>query len=367
MHSSSEGVPVPKKAEKEVEMKQAVEHLLEVQASQAKEIQALEARIATMERDMQLLAAEKAKAEQTAEQEKAEQQNRARAAAEEFKEAGAEGRMKVYSPLWPLAPSLAGGLGLWRPQPENTPPKVATFLKLVAEGKKEEAEAMLKADPALIFQSGEVTDLSHRKFHHITGFQYALWALDWKMCKMLLNYLPPHEAGLQARALQENGTAHGEHFDFGPIIRAYQKYEKVYADWPGGREGIGKTLQPCWCTEVGGAQFLLPAHVIQQFYLDGRRFPLADFKQPRLPGEGERWKQAVVSDVYTHQQDGGGLGEKFALQAPIHGGREELGAPWITEGGAREDREGIAALAETCLEQRQLLLKDLLSLKPVPV
>jgi len=65
------------------------------------------------------------------------------------------------------------------------------FLKLVVEGEQDQAEAMLEENPVLALFPGNVTDLSGRSFNNITGFQYAVWALDSCMWKMMLrSYLP---------------------------------------------------------------------------------------------------------------------------------------------------------------------------------
>ena len=58
---------------------------------------------------------------------------------------------------------------------------VKKFLTFVAEGEQDKAEAMLQNNPALVLVPGDVADLSKRTFKAITGFQYAVWALDWHM------------------------------------------------------------------------------------------------------------------------------------------------------------------------------------------
>ena len=65
--------------------------------------------------------------------------------------------------------------------PKVNQKEVEEFLRLVAEGEQDKAEAMLKSNSALALVPGDVTDLSKRSFNGITGFQYAVWALDWHM------------------------------------------------------------------------------------------------------------------------------------------------------------------------------------------
>lgn len=83
----------------------------------------------------------------------------------------------------------------------NIPEALKDFLKLVAEGEKGKAEAMLQQDPTLAQKAGHVTDSSNRFFVGITGLQYAVWALDPCMWRMILKYLPEKEAVEQIQAM----------------------------------------------------------------------------------------------------------------------------------------------------------------------
>lgn len=67
---------------------------------------------------------------------------------------------------------------------------------------------MLKSDPALDLVPTDVTDLSKCTFKGITGFQYAVWALDRHIWIMIRKYLPIDEAKKQA-----------EGFETGPWVR----------------------------------------------------------------------------------------------------------------------------------------------------
>jgi serine/threonine protein kinase len=419
-------------AEKEAAVKQAVEQseksvafekekaekvakLAKSQADvQAEKMKQLEAKLAAMEAEAasakakaEQLAAEKAQveadqkyaekmqaeqAQKIAEQEKIQQQQaeqaqkeqekaaqRNKAAAEEDKESGTEGRIKMYSPVPAKPPKAAGWFNFLRPkEPEqlqdNTPPHVAKFLRLVAEGEQDKAEAMLKADPSLALQSGQVTDLSKRLFHHITAFQYALWALDWNMWLMLLKYIPREEAQLQAMALDENGTEHGKHFDFSQLLKAYQVYKQHYNELNMEQRGA------YWCQQVGGAQLLLPAHVINEYCRPDRAFyPLPNFNQEGLPRVREMDGKAR-SDVFTQRYNGGGCGKKWGLIRGNFMGAcaydvLRLGnySIYSHQGNACVsaaryiDRAAVTALSETRLQQQQLLMKELLSNKPLVV
>ena len=67
------------------------------------------------------------------------------------------------------------------PAPQVNPAELQAFLNQVVAGKQDEAEDMLKQNLALALASGTVTDHAKRTFRNITGFQYAVWALDLHM------------------------------------------------------------------------------------------------------------------------------------------------------------------------------------------
>src|ERR1700687_1587086 len=131
--------------------------------------------------------------------------------------------------------------------------EVNQLLQHVANGEQDEAEALLKQKPGLLLSKGNVTDLSKREFKEITAFQYAVWALDWHMWRMLLKYLPKEQAALQLAELESRGTAHGKHASWQGLIDALTTYAAMPWDY--------KKSLPYWRKQVGGAQLLLPAHV----------------------------------------------------------------------------------------------------------
>jgi serine/threonine protein kinase len=330
---------------------QAVIHAEEMKQLKAK-LAAMEAEAASAKVKAEKLAAEKAQmeadqkyAEQAQkEQEKAEQQKKA--AAEENKEADTEGRIKVYSHFWKPAKAAS--------------PNVGTFLRLVAEGEQDKAEAMLKANPRLGLAAGSVTDLSKRTFKNITGLQYALWALDWNMWLMLLKYIPREEAQLQAMALDENGTEHGKHFDFSPLLNAYQTSEQNYSAWY--KANNWEAVEIHCCKQVGGAQLLLPAHVINEYCrLDRAFYPVPNFNQEGLPRVREVNGKAG-SDVYTHHYNGGAMGDTWALWRASQ--RRGAGSVYFVA-SYDHDRLAVAALSEVRLQQQQRVMKELLSNVPL--
>ena len=138
-----------------------------------------------------------------------------------------------------------------------------TFLRLVAEGEQDQAENLLKKTPELSFPSAssDVTDLSGRIFKGITGFQYAVWALDWHMWTMLRKYIPLEAQREQIQALSTGSWVqqHGRFASWQSLLNALQKAIDLYQSerWEEGDE--------TWQKQVGGAQLLLPVHVINQY------------------------------------------------------------------------------------------------------
>lgn len=221
---------------------------------------------------------------------------------------------------------------------------VDKLLKFVAEGEQDKAEKMIKKDKSLLLAAGTVTDLSKREFKQITAFQYALWALDWRMWKMIQKYLPEEAQTEQFAALESKGTVHGKHFSLKPLTDALQTYvdntEKV---WKYDHDHRAKNH---WQTVVGGAQRLLPAHVVNEYCHPTRSFsPCPEFTEDVLPrsracevfdGSSKNVSKYVKGEWFTSKSDGGSVGDSFAYgrcYLPIADGcnRGRWGVPWVAD------------------------------------
>lgn len=152
------------------------------------------------------------------------------------------------------------------------------FLLNVARGEQKLAESKLKKIPSLAMQYGAVTDFSNRTFKRITGFQYALWALDWHMWNMILRYLPLNKAKQQFKELENNSTEHGVHYDFRDLMKPYEIYLNNFDSSSCEELGI------IWCQDIGKEQARAPAHVANEYCRPDRSFlPLPSFTEPDLP------------------------------------------------------------------------------------
>ncbi|MDF3055592.1 MAG: serine/threonine kinase [Gammaproteobacteria bacterium] len=193
-----------------------------------------------------------------------------------------------------------------------------TFFRYVARGEQDEAQIMLEEIPELAFSKGRFDDLSDlrclkkgdkfgRVFQHISGWQYAVWAGDIHMCRMMKDCFaasPKPEvmiecAKAQWREVQEGlgdfaENKYGKQFDLTPLVKALNTYiikdrsDEDFHFLKGGEY---------WCKEIGGLQRRLPAHVINQYcrpdcsfsfveYWGDRREHIRDFTDLTLPRKG---------------------------------------------------------------------------------
>ena len=163
------------------------------------------------------------------------------------------------------------------------------FLKYIGFGEQNEAEEMIKTDRNLLLESGNLTDCSKRNFKKITAFQYALWALDFHMWQMILKYLAPEEAIKQVAGLKNGAWVkiYGIKVDWQNLIDALQNHIDNY------RTRSSKQCLTYWCQQVGGAQLLLPAHVINEYSYPSRPLypcPIYGNEESPLPRTGvEKW------------------------------------------------------------------------------
>ena len=263
--------------------------------------------------------------------------------------------------------------------PSVNPQEISQLLSLVAQGEQSKAETMIQKNPALLLARGTVNDLAGRnfkgvhpdiakrggngvrEFKDITALQYSVWALDWHMWKMLLKYLPPEEAKLQALEFETGPwvRTHGAHA--GPqlqgLITALKTYIDNYKPWS------GEQCKTHWIQQVGGAQLLLPAHVMNEYCHPTRSFdPCPNFeKDEDLPRTRKVTIDKDYEDLFTAQWNGGSLGNSFGLaQCGGAGGWGEVGM-WLRVWGdrSRPDHASITSLCSTRTQQRDRLITEL--------
>ncbi len=172
------------------------------------------------------------------------------------------------------------------------------FLQRVAYGDQDKVEELLsvvfndnqqKIQGALCHH-GVFTDYSGREFN-CTAYEYAYWAKDTHMCRMLEHYMDEKtKAYLLARidandtvglSYQQNGEKHSSaHFDLTPLKTALQDYVTGFDAWYAVRDMAA--MQAAWMI-VGKAQRDVPAHIAQEYCMKGRYFfPVPQFNQVSL-------------------------------------------------------------------------------------
>jgi serine/threonine protein kinase len=176
-----------------------------------------------------------------------------------------------------IAPSPALGSPIVQLQSHKVPVQqpfrinaelLQTFLNHIAWGRQDEAEALLKANKDLGLAAGDVTDHAKRTFRNITGFQLAVWNLDWHMWTMILRYLSSEAAKEQAQGFKTGAWVkeHAEHANWKNVIDALQLYIDKYDSWN------WEQREKHWIEQIGSTQFKLPIHVLQEYNNPNRPF-----------------------------------------------------------------------------------------------
>lgn len=172
--------------------------------------------------------------------------------------------------------------GLMAPPPQAAaritvnPYELKQFLTCVATGEQDQAEKMLQANRQLVLVAGDVIDSSERTFRQITGFQYAMWALDFHMWTMLLKYLPGDQARVQLCERKSGAWVKDHGADASPLLRSLVDALKTYID--GYEKESAEWCEEQWRKGVGSAQRLVPTHVLQEYCTPDRPFkPVPSF------------------------------------------------------------------------------------------
>lgn len=225
------------------------------------------------------------------------------------------------------------------------------FLECIAYGQQDKAERLLgevfkgqpeKIQAALQYQ-GKFTDYSGRTFINCTAYEYAYWAKDTYMCRMLerhmdgatkaymfarINEIERIDADTGQRVglvYHQGGLEHrSAHFDLTPLISALQRYVDGYDNWA--RTRNWGAIDAAWM-EVGLEQRDIPVHVVNEYCHPDRSFnPIPEFNEEILPRKTRfyNWSTGsmetalfplVISDV-------SGLGVDFSLAG---GGERAVG------------------------------------------
>jgi hypothetical protein len=168
---------------------------------------------------------------------------------------------------------------------------ITSLLEDTYWGRQDKIEGIVSTRPFLLRIKGNCTDLSGRQFNGITAFQYAWWACDWYMWRMMIKYMDKAEVLRQVDEIESNRLSwvaqHGVEFDISGLTHAYDNYINNYYSMS------YQQRKEAWCKGVGGQQRLLPPHVISEYCRADRDMENPNFRDDaRVP--------TVAEDVGWH-------------------------------------------------------------------
>ena len=204
---------------------------------------------------------------------------------------------------------------------------VRKFLHHVTCGEHDAVKVMLKQDMSLMIKRGYVTDCSGREFKNLSGFEYALWALDKHMWAAMIACIPQNEEGRKVFAqliaqynkvntigvtYKLNGkTITEQHFDFDNTIIKELQTQVDSRNAPGTKnwEAIDKQ----WREGVGGAQKLLPMHVVDKYCALDKDFCFSAkvTSQPKLSTQLYNWVTSQYENWFS-------IGSKLSVDFAIY-------------------------------------------------
>ncbi|KGP64467.1 hypothetical protein EP47_11940 [Legionella norrlandica] len=215
---------------------------------------------------------------------------------------------------------------------------VRKLLHHVVCGEHDAVKAMLEKDMSLMFERGFVTDCSGREFKNISGFEYALWALDKYMWTAMIACIPQNEEGRKVFeqliaqynkvntigvTYRFNGkTTTENHFDFNNTIIKELQTQVDSINVQGNRDWVAINIQ--WIKGVGGAQKLLPMHVVDEycsnepFYLD---------EPPRFTSQPEPAKKSY-DYINEENKDWFRADSKLSISVAMYKGNFPYANPW---------------------------------------
>ncbi|MBL7479555.1 SidC [Legionella bononiensis] len=169
------------------------------------------------------------------------------------------------------------------------------FLQQVAYGQQNEAESLLQKDSAttqelLTTRKVPFTDYSGRTFN-CTAYEYAYWAKDTHMCRMLERYMDDETKFIILKRVEKieeligdlfkhpRGLAYTQkgkeyrsaHFDLTPLKKALKNYIEAYDQSPKNTAENWEELDTLWI-KVGLPQREVPAHIAQEYCHPKRSF-----------------------------------------------------------------------------------------------
>ncbi len=262
-----------------------------------------------------------------------------------------------------LAQASKYHLALFKPMVD-----VRKLLHHVVRGKHDAVQSMLKNDMSLIFKRSKVTDCSGRTFDNVSAFEYALWALDKHMWAEMIACISPNEEGreiflqliAQYNKVNRDGvtyrlnakTVTEHHFDFKNTIIKELQIQVDSINTPGVKNL--DTINKQWREGVGGAQKLLPMHVVDEYCSNEPFYPVPQFtSQPKSSKQFYNWTIEKVENWFSNDSK---LGANFAI---YKGPGERAGGMWCWGGAWNVFADDLDAMKALC----ELRTMDFINLK----
>ncbi|AMP88263.1 hypothetical protein [Legionella pneumophila] len=232
---------------------------------------------------------------------------------------------------------------------------VHKLLYHVTHGEHEAVKVMLEGDMSLIYKRGKVTDCSGRVFDNISAFEYALWALDKHMWAKMIACIPHNEEGRKVFAkliaqynkvntdgvtYRLNGkTITEQHFDFKNTLIKELQTQVNSLNAPGIQDWDAIDKQ--WREGVGGAQKLLPMHVVYEYCSNEPFYPVPKFtSQPKSLKKFYNSTTKKAEDWFSADSK---LGSEFAV---YRGGASHWASVMSSSLGSPDDLVAVKTLYE---------------------
>jgi len=203
--------------------------------------------------------------------------------------------------------------------------RIEVLFTLAGLGAQDEMEIILRKHPEDLLVVHPLRDISGAVFEPTTLLKHTIWTKDvFYMANMMLDCLPQNAQGERIRlklvrqyeehmaqgvVYQLHGMKHENerHFNVQPLITALRTYVKNYNDW------TEKERKLHWCTVVGLAQTLIPAH-IRHHYCDPEEafWNNPNLKKPKLTRSLEIYNW-VLSKSQLWSEGVTGLGSGFGI------------------------------------------------------
>lgn len=253
---------------------------------------------------------------------------------------------------------------------------VQQFLHHVVRGDHAAVTAMLRENITLLVHRDQVTDYSQRTFDLVTGFEYAVWALDTPMWTTMLACIPKNEWGTklvaQLQAQYHRVKTHGvtytlqgknhreSHFDLqATLLAALQNLITGIQFFPRTSQNQ-RWINLSFCADVGGAQKLLPMHFVAEYCSPQPFDPLPTFDaQPKSTHQFFDWETEDVAPWYQPDSRLGidfAIVKGFSLQAE---GNSSLNSPQILLPSLRADLNALSALDAQRRREARALITEL--------